>query len=151
MPGRDYAAIAGQVTSAGDRQQRMQAVADALWAGLRDTGVSWVGFYLAAGDHALVLGPRQPKPACSPIGLHGACGQALRSGRPLVVRDVRDLGANYIACDPRDRSEVVVPLRAPDGTCPGVLDLDSPDVGSFDEHDVAGLRAVLRAAGLTAE
>ena len=32
----------------------------------------------------------------------------------------------------------------------GVLDLDSHEVGSFGEDDVAGLVQVLRAAGLTA-
>lgn len=148
MP-RDYEQIVSGIAAAGDRRQRMQAVIAALWAGLRDSGVSWIGFYLHEGGDELVLGPREPKPACSPIGLHGACGQAFRSGRPLVVRDVADLGENYVACDPRDRSEVVVPCLNADGTCWGVLDLDSHGVGSFGENDVAGLARVLRAAGLS--
>ena len=71
-------------------------------------------------------------------------------GPGVVVRDVRDLGSNYIACDPQDRSEVVIPLFEPDGRCWGVLDLDSHEVGSFGEDDVAGLVQVLRAAGLAA-
>jgi L-methionine (R)-S-oxide reductase len=133
----------------GEREERMRLIVDALWEALRDTGVSWVGFYVHEGGDELVLGPRRDKPACSPIGLHGACGQVFTSRRPLVVRDVKDLGASYIACDPRDRSEVVVPLLEADGTCWGVLDLDSHAVGSFDEDDVAGLLAVLRAARLT--
>jgi putative methionine-R-sulfoxide reductase with GAF domain len=124
-------------------------VIDTLWERLKDTGVSWIGFYLHEGGEELVLGPREPKPACSPIGMHGACGQVFKARSPLVVRDVRDLGERYIACDPRDRSEVVVPLIEDDGTCWGVLDLDSYDVGSFDDADVAGLHRVLRAAGLT--
>ena len=94
-------------------------------------------------------GPRRDRPAGSPIGMHGACGQAFRSGRPLVVRDVKELGENYIACDPRDRSEVVVPLFASDGRCWSVLDLDSHEVAAFDEGDVAGLQLLLRKAGLT--
>jgi putative methionine-R-sulfoxide reductase with GAF domain len=101
------------------------------------------------GNDELVLGPSRDKPACSPIGLHGACGRAFREKRPLVVRDVVDLGASYVACDPRDRSEVVVPLFEPDGTCWGVLDLDSFDVGSFDRVDVDGLLALLRLGELT--
>jgi putative methionine-R-sulfoxide reductase with GAF domain len=136
------------VAGGGERADRMQRVVDALWAGLRDTGVSWVGFYLYEGDEELVLGPRRDKPACSPIGLHGACGQAFKSCRALVVRDVKDLGENYIACDPRDRSEVVIPLLDADGQCWGVLDLDSHEPGAFSEDDVTGLTLVLRAAGL---
>ena len=89
-------------------------------------------------------------PACSPIGLHGACGQAYLSRQPLVVRDVAALGENYVACDPRDRSEVVVPLLDGQGECTAVLDLDSQEVGAFDKRDVDGLTHVLRAAGLTA-
>jgi len=138
----------------GSREARMRLVVDALWGGLKDAGVSWVGFYLnrpdEPDDRRLVLGPCRDRPACSPIGLHGACGQALLAGRTLIVRDVADLGEGYIACDPRDRSEIVIPLAehgSPAG-CWGVLDLDSFDVGAFDESDDAGLRRVLRSAGL---
>ncbi len=146
---RPYADIAARVSPTGDRLTRMRVVADLLWDGLHATGVSWVGFYLHEGRDELVLGPHRDKPACSPIGLHGACGAAWRTRRPLVVRDVRELGPNYIACDPRDRSEVVVPLFEAGGRCFGVLDLDSHTPAAFDEGDVAGLQRVLRAAGLT--
>jgi putative methionine-R-sulfoxide reductase with GAF domain len=149
MP-RPYDRIAESLTCDGDRQHRMRTLVDALWAELAPHGVSWVGFYLHEGKDELVLGPSRNKPACSPIGLHGACGRAFREQSPLVVRDVADLGENYVACDPRDRSELVIPLFEPDGTCWGVLDLDSFDVGSFDQSDVEGLLAVLRAGGLTA-
>ena len=132
-----------------DRPARMQAVVDVLWDALKDAGVSWVGFYLPQGAEEMVCGPRRDKPACSPIGLHGVCGQAFTQQRPQIVRDVLELGANYVACDPRDRSEVVLPLFGADGTCWGVLDLDSHEIGAFDETDVSGLESVLRAAGLT--
>lgn len=146
---RDYRAIADSVQASPDRLTAMQRVVDALWNGLSAAGVSWVGFYLRhESADEMILGPRRDKPACSPIGLHGACGQCLFSGAPLVVRDVRELGAGYIACDPRDMSEVVMPMLAADGTCWGVLDLDSFDVGAFDETDVEGLALVLRNAGL---
>ncbi len=134
-----------------DRNLRMQKVVDLLWELLHPTGVSWVGFYLHVGGDELILGPRRDKPACSPIGLHGACGKAFVSRNPLLVRDVAELGENYIACDPRDRSEVVLPLVNEDDTCWGVLDLDSHEVGAFDESDVAGLRRILRKAGLSAK
>jgi len=135
--------------ASGTRAERMRRVVDALWGACRPTGVSWVGFYLPDGTESLVLGPARDKPACSPIGLHGVCGQAFRARSALVVQDVADLGENYIACDPRDRSEVVVPLLDAAGNCTGVLDVDSHTVGAFDDSDVAGLTAVLTAAGLT--
>lgn len=133
----------------GDRGARMQSAVDALWDVLQPTGVSWVGFYLHEGGDELILGPHRDKLACSPILLHGACGQAFRQRKPLVVRDVAELGENYIACDPRDRSEVVLPLFDGSGTCWGVLDVDSHEAGAFDNSDVEGLERVLKAAGLT--
>ncbi len=146
---RPYEQIVERSSRTGDRQARMRATVDALWEALAGTGVSWAGFYVHEGGEELVLGPMRDKPACSPIGLHGVCGQVFRRREPLVVRDVAELGESYIACDPRDRSEVVVPLLEPDGTCWGVLDLDSHEVGSFSDEDVAGLLMVLRAARLT--
>lgn len=148
---RPYARLAASLNGAfGDRTARMKSVVDALWEALHPTGVSWVGFYVHEGRDDLILGPHCDKPACSPILLHGACGQSFTSQSPLVVRDVAQLGDNYIACDASDRSEVVVPLFDASGGCWGVLDLDSYEVGSFDETDVEGLQSVLRATGLTA-
>jgi putative methionine-R-sulfoxide reductase with GAF domain len=146
---RPYAQIIVRLAPIGDRTARMQHVVDAVWDACHDRGVSWVGFYIPDGDAALVLGPARDRPACSPIGLHGACGQAFRSQQPLIVRDVADHGENYVACDPSDRSEVVVPLIDESGGCTGVLDLDSHEIGAFDETDVSGLTSVLAAAGLT--
>lgn len=127
----------------------MSALCDLLWEGLHPTGVSWLGFYVAGGSGELVLAARRDKPACSPIGMHGACGRVFLSGRPLVVRDVKELGENYIACDPRDRSELVLPCLDADGSCWGVFDLDSFDVGSFSEADAAELGVILRGSGLS--
>ncbi|MCB9851737.1 MAG: GAF domain-containing protein [Phycisphaerales bacterium] len=126
----------------------MRAFVDAVWNGLHPTGVSWVGFYVHEGGDELILHSCRNKPACSPIGMHGACGQAFKSAAALVVRDVKELGANYVACDPRDQSEVVIPCHE-NGAVWGVLDLDSFDVGAFDESDVVGLTALLRQAKLT--
>ena len=131
----------------------MQGFVDSAWGALARTGVSWIGFYVdmpgAPDSERLTLGPRRDTPACSPIGLHGACGRCLTAGAPLVVHDVRDLGANYIACDPRDRSELVVPcVRG--GSVWGVLDADSHDIGCFSDADAAAAIAALRAWGLTA-
>jgi len=130
----------------------MQAVVDGLWAALGDSGVSWVGFYLdrpkEPDDRRLVLGPHRDSPACSPIGLHGVCGMSLVQRRDVIIHDVSTLGDEYIACDPRDRSEICVPLIGDSGAVWAVLDLDSREVGAFGEDDAAGLRRVLAAAGL---
>ena len=131
---RDYDAIVHELTLTGDRSMRMHALVDILWRALAPTGVSWIGFYLrpAEGDH-LVLGPRRDKPACSPIGMNGACGRSWTAKKSLVVTDVSHLGSGYIACDPKDRSEVVVPLIETTGHCWGVLDADarSASIESF--------------------
>jgi putative methionine-R-sulfoxide reductase with GAF domain len=134
------------------RDQRMQIIVDAVWNTLHDKGVSWVGFYVdhpdLPDDQRLILGPCRNKPACSPIGMHGVCGQTLRSGKTMIVRDPADLGPNYIACDPRDRAEVAIPLIDENGKVWGVFDVDSWEVGAFDERDATGFSEVLRAAGL---
>lgn len=132
------------------RQARMERVVNVLWEALRDTGVSWIGFYTKepGADH-MILRARRDKPACSPLGLDGMCGQCWRERRPILLHDAETLAGGYIACDPRDRSEAVIPLLEADGTCWGVLDADSFDVGSFDDADIAGMTRAAEAAGLT--
>jgi len=152
MP-RDYlslAASAANLSALADRRERMARLTDLLWESLGGTGISWCGFYVPPeGGGQLVLAVCRPKPACSPIGLHGVCGRGFLTRQAQVVQDVADLGPAYVACDPDDRSEVVVPMLAPDGTCAGVLDLDSHNVGAFTQEDAKGLAAVLKAAGLS--
>ena len=108
---RDYASLRGRaidIAQLPSREERMEAFAALWWDAFAATGVSWVGFYVdhpgEPDDRRMTLAARRPKPACSPIGIHGACGQCLVAGRILVVRDVRDLGEGYISCDPRDQS-----------------------------------------------
>lgn len=133
------------------REPHMQLLVDALWAMLSLRGVSWIGFYLKTPlRDEMVLGPRRDRPACSPIGLHGMCGRCWLEKRPVLVRDVATLGENYVACDPRDKSEVVIPLFEADGRCYGVLDADSYEVGSFETSDVIGLTQAVEHAGLSA-
>ncbi len=154
---RDYQPIVVEVdqriTAQDALARRMQVVVDRLWHHLHEKRVSWVGFYLkVSGRDEMVLGPHRDKPACSPIGMHGACGQAFLSRKPLVIPNVKDLGESYIACDPRDQSEVVLPIYWDRSAQPcGVLDLDSFDIGAFDESDVEGLNRVLAAAAMWPE
>ncbi len=136
-----------------DRSARMKALVDHLWEKLSPDGLSWIGFYLDQPDQAeetrLILGPRRDKPACSPIGLHGACGKALLTRAPFIVRDVRELGAGYIACDPLDQSELVLPCIDSDGSAWGVLDADSHRLAHFDLKYQHNLTKVLQAVGLS--
>lgn len=157
-PHRDYAgAIAAAHGLRGVAQDvAMQRVVHILWDAfgldtlLTPGAVSWVGFYRKEPGDEMTLICREPKPACSPIGLHGMCGRGWLERRPIVIPDVRTLGPNYIACDPKDQSELVIPVIQADGSCWGVLDLDSYDLGAFTEHDARGMTAVLESAGLSA-
>ena len=139
------------IDHAAERERAMREVIDALWNATSPQGVSWIGFYLKVPSHdEMILGPSRNKPACSPIGLQGMCGRCLLERKPILVNDVRTLGANYIACDPKDMSEAVVPLLAPDGSCDAVLDADSYDFNAFTQHDIDHMGAILLRAGLTA-
>lgn len=134
------------------RAERMSAFVDTLWPRLHSAGVSWLGFYArVTGADEMVLEARRDKPACSPIGLHGACGQSCLTRTTLVVTDVKRLGAGYVACDPRDQSELVIPLLDDTGECWGVYDADSFDLRSFTEHDAKEVHELLGLAGLTTD
>ncbi|MCL4190394.1 MAG: GAF domain-containing protein [Thermoguttaceae bacterium] len=102
--------------------------------------VNWAGFYFLQGRQ-LVLGPFQGQPACIRIPLGtGVCGSAAAERRSLVVPDVHQF-PGHIACDAASNSEVVVPLLV-DGRVRGVLDLDSPSIGRFDDADRASLEQI---------
>ncbi len=181
---RDYDACAARVrgllagVAVPTFLQRQQAVTRAYWEcfGSEDPasesdwhagrGVSWCGFYDivpgvgGAEPTEMRLVCREPKPACSPIGLHGMCGRGWKEQRGFVVRDVKVLGENYVACDPRDKSELVVavadeqaePTPLPPQTLPpggGVFDVDSYFPGAFTLDDLRGAERVVRAAGLS--
>jgi len=97
--------------------------------------VNWAGFYFLHGK-CLIVGPFQGKPACVSIPLgQGVCGTAAATREAQLVPDVHAF-VGHIACDADSRSEIVVPLIH-DGDVLGVLDLDSPTPGRFDESDLS--------------
>lgn len=104
--------------------------------------VNWCGFYLYKNDE-LLLGPFQGLPACVhiPIG-RGVCGTAAQSMETQLVKDVHAF-QGHIACDAATNSEIVVPLSK-DGALFGVLDIDSPSTGRFDETDRDGIELFAR-------
>lgn len=100
-------------------------------------GINWAGFYLEK-DGDLYLGPFQGKPACTFIEAgKGVCGSAAACRETLVVPDVHAF-PGHIACDAASRSEIVLPLTV-EGDLYGVLDIDAPTEGRFDENDKRGL------------
>jgi len=109
-----------------------------LWMGLSD--LNWVGFYVLR-ESGLVLGPFQGKPACVRIDVgRGVCGTAAARRKTIIVPDVEAF-PGHIACDAASRSELVVPLLMGSRLI-GVLDLDSPIVGRFDQADAAGIETL---------
>jgi L-methionine (R)-S-oxide reductase len=109
-----------------------------LYHGLPD--LNWAGFYFLHGE-GLVLGPFQGKVACVRIPMgKGVCGTAAARRETVIVADVHEF-PGHIACDAASQSEIVVPLVHA-GRLIGVLDLDSPLVARFDEHDRTGLGAL---------
>ena len=123
----------------------MREVVDVLWNSFADSPYSWCGFYLLALDgKSLVLGPHRDKPACSPLPMHGVCGRVASSGRALVVPDVKALGKAHIECDPRNLSEIVLPVFDKGGKVWAVLDVDSAAPAAFDEMDQRWLEKIVK-------
>ena len=105
-------------------------------------GFFWTGFYLADGS-ILKLGPFQGPVACYEIGYgKGVCGSAWKEGRTLVVKDVEEF-PGHIACSSLSRSEIVVPVFKGNKII-GVLDIDSKEVGTFDETDKEYLESAMK-------
>jgi len=102
---------------------------------------SWTGFYLVAGPDELHVGPYQGPVACQVLRGGGVCLECVRRRSPAVVPDVASL-PGHIACDPRSRSEIALPVfRGRD--VGAVLDIDSWSPAQFDVDDVEPLMTIL--------
>jgi L-methionine (R)-S-oxide reductase len=102
----------------------------------------WTGIYELEPDNVLTLGPFVGAPTDHvriPAG-RGVCGTAVAEKRNLNVADVREL-SNYLACSLETRSELVVLIRTGD-TIHAQIDIDSHEVGEFDEATVASVQRV---------
>jgi GAF domain-containing protein len=103
--------------------------------------INWAGFYFVRGEQ-LVLGPFQGKPACVRIAFGaGVCGTAWAQRRTMNVPDVH-VFEGHIACDSASNAEIVVPIVQQNGAIIGVLDVDSPARGRFDDGDRELLEAL---------
>ncbi len=138
---RQIAAAADALTEGEvDAVANMANVAALLFDSLPE--LNWAGFYRNVGGE-LVLGPFQGRAACIriPFG-KGVCGAAAATLEAQLVEDVEEF-PGHIACDSVSRSELVVPL-VHGGELIGVIDLDSPEIGRFDEEDRAGCLELAR-------
>ena len=102
----------------------------------------WTGFYRVCGDR-LVVGPYIGTVGCLQIEFgKGVCGTAAAKRETLIVPDVNQF-PGHIACDVNSKSEIVVPVFAPDHELIAVLDIDSDRVNAFDEDDREGLERIV--------
>ena len=97
--------------------------------------INWVGFYIKhQTENKLILASFQGKVACVEIPFEkGVCGCAFRKDECQLVYNVHDF-EGHIACDSASNSEIVIPLHH-EGKVVGVLDIDSPTIGRFNELD----------------
>ncbi len=93
------------------------------------------GFYVMNNKNYLEIGPYQGKIlACTKIKIgQGVCGSVASNKKTLIVNDVTTY-SNYISCDPKTRSEIVVPIIK-ENKLLAVLDIDSEAVGNFNKID----------------
>lgn len=107
-------------------------------------GHLWTGFYrVVEPGAALRVGPYQGSLGCLDIAFgRGVCGTAAAEQRTIVVPDVHAF-PGHITCDPRSRSEIVVPVFDAAGALIAVLDIDSSVPHAFTEEDHAGLETLV--------
>ena len=81
---------------------------------------------------------------CGEIKLgKGQCGLCAEKKETLITYNTKECD-NYIACDADTQSEIVVPCFGPDGSVKSVFDLDSPELGTFDETDNEWLEKIMK-------
>jgi GAF domain-containing protein len=107
-------------------------------------GFLWTGFYRVAERGKLLrVGPYQGTLGCMEIEFgRGVCGTVAATRTTQIVDDVHAF-AGHITCDPRSRSEIVVPVFDRRGDLIAVLDIDSDQPSTFSEEDRAGLEKIV--------
>lgn len=104
----------------------------------------WTGFYRVVAPSLLRVGPYQGIVGCLEIAFgRGVCGTAAAERRTIIVPDVERF-PGHITCDPRSKSEIVVPVFDRGGSLIAVLDVDSTRRAAFDQQDAAGLEQMVR-------
>lgn len=103
----------------------------------------WTGFYLLENGK-LYAGPYQGPVACQLLEKgKGVCWAAIEKDTPVLVPDVSKF-PGHIACDPRSKSEITLPVKDTNGFQRAVLDIDAKEINQFDEVDAEKLTEILR-------
>lgn len=119
---------------------RMATINAILYHKMQD--FSWVGFYLLNKD-ILSVGPYQGPLACLVLEKDkGVCWTCIRQKSVIIVPDVK-LFPGHIACDPRSKSEIALPLIDKNESVAGVLDIDSRETDFFDDTDARYLEKIV--------
>jgi L-methionine (R)-S-oxide reductase len=108
-----------------------------------DDRFDWVGVYLVNPEENVVwlhnyVG--RPTPHSKIAVGKGICGTAVAEGENTIVPDVSTVD-NYIVCDPRVKSEMVVLIRGGDDIF-GLIDVDSRTADAFTDEDSAAIQMV---------
>ncbi len=108
-----------------------------------DDRFDWVGVYLVNSEENVIwlhnyVGRPTPHSKI-PIG-EGVCGTALAEGKDVIIPDVSAVD-DYIVCDPRTKSEMVVLIRGGDQIF-GQIDIDSRTPDAFTDEDGASVQVV---------
>jgi len=124
-------------------------------------GFFWTGFYIEKNG-MLCLGPFQGPVACYRIKHgKGVCGTAYERKATVVVPDVEEF-PGHIACSSLSKSEIVIPVfksseisedsensessessENPSPEILAVLDIDSRELGTFDDTDRQYLESIM--------
>ena len=107
-------------------------------------GHLWTGFYrVVERDRLLRVGPYQGTLGCLDIEFgRGVCGTAAARSTTVIVADVHAF-PGHITCDPRSRSEIVVPVFDRDRQLIAVFDIDSDRENAFGPDDQRGLERLV--------
>jgi len=103
----------------------------------------WTGFYFLK-DGQLIVGPYQGPVACQELEKgKGVCWTGIQRKEPVIVPDVEQF-PGHIACDPRSKSEIVLPVKDDNDEIIGVLDIDGKELNAFDKTDEQELSGIIR-------
>ena len=105
---------------------------------------NWIfcGFYVSCNKRDLEIGPYQGKILpCTNIKYGaGVCGTSALKKKIIIVNDVSK-HANYISCDSKTKSEIVVPIFN-NRKVIAVLDIDSIKINDFNNIDRENLEKI---------
>jgi len=126
--------------STGDADARMATIAALLHHKMEY--FFWTGFYCLQGGELIVRTYQGPL-ACQVLEKNkGVCWAGINRQKTILVPDVHAF-PGHIACDPRSKSEIVVPVRDRNRKIIGVLDIDSDLLNAFDEIDAEYLGKIV--------